>query len=411
MRKQRSVAQTGGMGKWFHTFGCLLAALSLVVQVAAQGGNPAPTRPFAPPAGPFAVGMHEFLWVDQKREEPFTKDPADRRHLLVRVWYPAEPTPGKEPAPYILDINEFPRQSIYRRAEQVRTNAVTDAPLAKGKARFPVLLYQPGGGTARFIGTFQTEQLASFGYVVVSADHPGFSDTVLFPDGYRFQADQLVMPKPTGLLRDDALKSWEWLEREVFATWTADATYVLDRIEELERTPAQPFYKRLDLARIGMMGWSFGGATAVQMSKDDRRVKAAVDQDGQLFGDVWQKGTKRPVMLMHHGNEDKPPKAEDAPVMKELIAMTRERNRVFLERSSNDRYEITLARTQHGHFSDFLLFIPPRADELEARRAHEIVTAYTMAFFDKYLRGRDSELLKAPSAAYPEVTFTMRKGR
>ena len=413
MRKQRLIEQTGGMKKWFHTFGCLLAILSLVVQVAAQGSTPAPTptRPFSPPTGPFAVGTHEFLWVDQKREEPFTKDPADRRHLLVRVWYPAEPAPGKEPALYIRDINEFPQQSIYRRAEQVRTNAVTDAPLAKGKARFPVLLYQPGGGTARFIGTFQAEQLASFGYVVVSADHPGFSDTVLCPDGYRFQADQLLMPKQTGVLRDDALKSWEWLERDVFPIWTADASYVLDRIEELERTPGQPFHKRLDLARIGMMGWSFGGATAVQMSKDDQRVKAVIDQDGQLFGDVWQKGTKRPVMLMHHGNEDKPPKPEDAPVMKELIAMTKERNRVFLERSSNDRYEITLARTQHGHFSDFLLFIPPRADELEARRAHEIVTAYTMAFFDKYLRGRDSELLKAPSATYSEVTFAMRKGR
>src|SRR5687768_1634874 len=98
MRKQRSVTQAGGMEKWFHTFGSLLALLSLVVQVAAQGGNsaPVPTRPFSPPAGPFAVGTHEFLWVDQKREEPFTKDPADRRHLLVRVWYPAEPAPGKE---------------------------------------------------------------------------------------------------------------------------------------------------------------------------------------------------------------------------------------------------------------------------------------------------------------------------
>ena len=411
MRERRLVERTGGMKKRSRTFGCLLATLALFVQVAAQGDKPAPapTRPFAPPTGPYAVGTHEFLWVDQKREEPFTKDAADRRHLLVRVWYPADPAPGQEAERYIRDINEFPPQSIYRRAEQVRANAVTDAPLAKGKGRFPVLLYQPGGGTARFIGTFQTEQLASFGYVVVSADHAGFSDTVLFPDGYRFQADQLLMPKPTGVLRDDALKSWEWLERDVFSTWTADASYVLDKIEELERTPGQLFHKRLDLARIGMMGWSFGGATAVQMSKDDRRVKAAIDQDGQLFGDVWQKGTKRPVMLMHHGNEDKPPKPEDAAVMKELMAMTRERSRVFLERSSHDRYEITLAKTQHGHFSDFLLFIPPRADELTARRAHEIVTAYTMAFFDKYLRGRDSELLKAASDKYPEVTFAMRK--
>jgi hypothetical protein len=46
-------------------------------------------------------------------------------------------------------------------------------------------------------------------------------------------------------------------------------------------------------------------------------VKAAVDQAGQLFGDVSDTGTKRPVMLMHYGEEDKPPKPADAEVMKE----------------------------------------------------------------------------------------------
>ena len=389
----------------------LLVALALLLHAAAQGIKPVSTAPFPRPTGSFAVGTHEYLWVDQSREEPFTKDPADRRHLLVRVWYPAEPVPGKESAPYISDVNEFPEKSVYRRGEGIKTNSITDAPFAKDKSRFPILLYQPGGGTARFVGTFQVEQLASQGYVIVSADHPGFSETVLFPDGYRFQADRLLAPNQTGNLREDALKSWDWLERDVFPTWTADVSYVLDKIEELDRTPAQPFYKRLDLSRIGMMGWSFGGATAVQMSKDDRRVKVVVDQDGQLFGDVWEKGTKRPVMLMHHGGEDKPPKPADAAVMKGLTAMTRERDRLFLDRSVGDRYEVSIAKTQHGHFSDFLLFFPPRADELDIRRAHGIIIAYTSAFFDKYLRGRGNDLLDRPSDKYPEVIFQKRAER
>jgi len=383
----------------------IVVASALFASAVAQGNKTDLTAPFPRPTGPFAVGTREYLWIDQSRGEPFTKDPADRRHLLARVWYPAEDTPGKDGAPYIRDLNEFPEKSVYRRGEGVKTNSITDAGFVKGKSRFPVLIYQPGGGTARFIGTFQAEQLASRGYVIVSADHPGFSETVLFPDGYRFQADTLLAPKPTGNLRDDALKSWEWLERDVFPTWTADVSYVLDKIEELERTPGQPFFKRLDLSRIGMMGWSFGGATAIQMSKDDPRIKAVVDQDGQLFGDVWKKGTMRPVMMMHHGSEDKPPKPSDTEVMKELTAMTRERDRSFLNHSTNDRYEVSIAKTQHGHFSDFLLFFPPRADELDARRAHEIITSYTLAFFEKYLQGHDSDLLTAPTDKYPEVTF------
>jgi hypothetical protein len=54
-------------------------------------------------------------------------------------------------------------------------------------------------------------------------------------------------------------------------------------------------------------------------------------------------------------------------------------------------------KTQHGHFSDFLLFFPRNPAELDPRRAHEIITAYTLAFFDQYLRGQNSDLLKAPS--------------
>jgi dienelactone hydrolase len=392
--------------------GGVSVALVQALPAAAQDIQPAKTQKaegFARPRGPYAVGTHEYLWIDQKREEPFTKDPSDRRHLLARVWYPADPVPGKETAFYVLDGNEYPEKSIYRRGQNIKTNSVTDAPLAESHGPFPVLVYQPGGGTARFIATFQAEQLASRGYVIVSADHAGFSETVLYPDGYRFLADTMLAPKETGHFRDDVLNNWGWLEREVFPTWLADASYTLDKIGELARTPGQLFYKRLDVNRIGMMGWSFGGAVCVQMSKDDRRVKAVVDQDGQLFGDVWKKGTSRPLMLMHHGNEDKAPKPEDNAVMKELIEMTQGQDRSLLEHSTNDWYHVTIANTQHGHFSDFLLFFPKNPAELDPYRAHEIIVAYTLAFFDEYLKGQSSGLLKAPSAEYPEVAFRKKK--
>jgi len=392
--------------------GGVLAAFSLVLFIGAQDEQQAKAQKaggFHRPDGPHAVGTHEYLWIDEKREEPFTKDPSDRRHLLARVWYPADPSPEKETAFYVLDGNEYPEKSIYRRGQTIKTNAVADAPLASRPDPFPLLIYQPGGGTARFIATFQAEQLASRGYVIISADHAGLSETVLYPDGYRFVADTMLAPKEIGHFRDDVLNNWGWLEREVFPTWLADAAYTLDKIEELARTPGQLFDKKLDLDRIGMMGWSFGGAVCLQMSKDDPRVKAVVDQDGQLFGDVWEKGTSRPFMLMHHGLEDKAPKPEDNPVMKELIEMTQVRDRSLLERSTNDWYQLTIANTQHGHFSDFLLFFPKNPAELDPYRAHEIIVAYTLAFFDQYLKSQSSDLLKAPSAEFPEVTFRKKK--
>jgi len=391
----------------------IFLAFSIIVSAGRQDDLQAkPQIPggFRRPCGPFPVGTHEYLWIDENRGEPFTSDPSDRRRLLARVWYPSGPVPGKETAHYVLDVDEFPENSIYRRGREIKTNAVTDAPLALSDGPFPVLVYQPGGGTPRFIATFQAEQLASYGYVVISADHAGFSETVRFPDGHRFRADTMLPPKETGNFRDDVLNNWAWLEKEIFPTWLADAVFTLDKIGELARTPDQIFYEKLDLNRIGMMGWSFGGAVSVQMSRQDRRVKAVVDQDGQLFGDVWKKGTSRPFMLMHHGIEDTAPKPEDNPVMKELIEMTQARDRSLRERSSHDWYDLTIADTQHGHFSDFLLFFPRNPAELDPERAHDIIVAYTLAFFNRYLRGMESELLTAPSTDYPEVRFTKGKG-
>jgi predicted dienelactone hydrolase len=382
---------------------CLVwLAAFLPAQTPPQPG--VPEHPFIPLSGAYAVGVHEFLWIDQKRDEPFTQDPSDRRHVLARIWYPAEKSPGVSPAPYLYDPKEFGEQPLYKLVSGVKTNSVTDAPMVKHPGRFPVLLYQPGGGMARFTATFVTEQLASQGYVVISCDHAGFGPVALFPDGFQFKPDTLLAPKPTGKFEDDARQSLEWLRNDVFPTWTADATFALDQIEALNRTPGQRFYKRFDLSRIGMLGWSFGGATSIQMSRDDRRVKAAIDQDGQLFGDVVAKGTSKPIMLMHHGLADKTENPADQPALTKLMRQVEEQDRLLLDHSTGDRYEVTLANTQHGHFSDLLLANPPPG-QLDPRRAHEIILAYTLAFFDKYLKGRDDSLLAAPSSPYPEVNF------
>jgi len=325
--------------------------------------------------------------------------------VLARIWYPAEKSSGTpDPAPYIYDPKEFGDAALYKLVAGVKTNSITDAPIAKKPGRFPVLLYQPGGGMARFTATFLTEQLASHGYIVVSCDHAGFGPVERFPDGFEFKPDLHLMPKPTGKFEDDALASFAWLRQDVFPTWTADATFALDQIEALNRTPGQKFNKRLDISRIGMLGWSFGGATSIQMSKDDRRVKAAIDGDGQLFGDVAEKGTSKPIMLMHHGIVDQAPKTEDQPALAKLMQQIEEQNRALLDHSSNVRYQVTIAGTQHGHFSDLLLAYPP-AGQLDPRRAHEIILAYSLAFFDKYLNGRDSSLLTASPSPYTEVTF------
>ena len=391
-------------------FGIALLAGPRTATAQAAPGAPGSAAPFAPPGGKYAVGTRDYLWIDSTRGETFTKDPSDRRHVLVQIWYPAAPS-NAEPARYIRTPKEFGDSSrAFADQQQLRANSVLDAPFAEQDAPYPVVIYHAGGGWVRFGSTFTAEALASHGYVVVGVDHAGFSMSVNFPDGYRFTADTLLPPVGAGGMRDEALGFWAYLNGTVFDTWRADARFVLDQLEKINREPGHPFQGRLDLDRIGATGWSFGGAAAIQMTRDDRRVKAAVDQDGQLFGDVREKGNSRPVMLLHHGGDPPYKSADTLAIYRELVAMVDGWDRDMLERSTNDWYEVWIARTQHVNFSDSPLFSSRTAPgSLDPRRAHEIINAYTLAFFDQYLRGRASDLLKGPSTLYGEATFKKKQ--
>ena len=46
---------------------------------------------------------------------------------------------------------------------------------------------------------------------------------------------------------------------------------------------------------------------------------------------------------------------------------------------------------------------------IDAKRAHNIINAYSLAFFNRHLLGRAQTLIDAPVNQYPEVIFNARK--
>jgi hypothetical protein len=46
---------------------------------------------------------------------------------------------------------------------------------------------------------------------------------------------------------------------------------------------------------------------------------------------------------------------------------------------------------------------------IDADRVHRIVNAYTLAFFDRHLRGLPATLLDGAEAQYPDVRFEIRR--
>ena len=396
---------------------CLLLAtllLNAAAPLSAQRLDPnVSANVFAQPTGPYLVGTFDTLWIDAQRPERYTKDPGDKRHLLVQVWYPADTLPGAQRSRYIRTPAEFGNSSSFKPVEHVLTNSFSAAPFAQGRDTFPVLIYNHGAGWSRFTGTFIVEQLVSHGYVVFSIDHPGRNRSVLFPDGVAFRADTTPgdppRQDPNGDGRANFLAMQEFMSRSVFADWIDDSRFVLDRIEELSRAPG-PFRGRLDLERIGMLGWSFGGAAAIETSRIDRRVKAAVNHDGGLYGGVWTEPTSRPFMLFRHGIVDpEPPGAKAGITMRDMYGIILGYDSTAKALAKGDWYDLKIANTNHGSFSDLPLLVQWSPELLPARRGHEIIGAYTLAFFDQYLKDKKSALLEKPSADFPEVAFRRKQ--
>ncbi|WP_406058689.1 alpha/beta hydrolase [Streptomyces sp. NBC_01077] len=274
--------------------GALAGAAALLLGAAppALSAPPAPSRGLVlrlpAPTGPYAVGATVRHLVDTSRNDPWA--PAiGVRELMVTVLRPTATGRGFPRMPQLspgaaevftvlagLVRPHLPAAGVDWAA--TLTHARTDAPPLP--ARRPVLLYSPGGGDSRAMGSSLAIDLASHGWTVVTVDHPGDASEVEFPD-VRPGRDAVR----TTVLRPD-------LDAETFHTMidtrVADLRFVLDA---------------LGLDRVGVYGHSAGGTAVAQALHEDPRIAAAVNLEGYLdlmdgaLLPVAREGTDRPLLL------------------------------------------------------------------------------------------------------------------
>ncbi|MDX1385144.1 MAG: hypothetical protein R3190_15940, partial [Thermoanaerobaculia bacterium] len=229
------------------------------------------------------------------------------------------------------------------------------------------------------------------------------------PDGSSAVADALPFPEQTGDLEAAALEAWAYLEEHHFPAWVADSLYALERVSALAGDSDSDFFGRVDLGRIGAFGWSFGGATAIQLLVSDPRIGAAIDMDGQLFGDAHEHGCPRPCLLLSSSERESPAAASEEEAernrlaIESLMARVEARQAALLAASTGAALSLEIAGTTHAAFSDFALLAPGAAGPIGGERADEILTALVLEYFSAHLLGRPSELLADPTAAYPEI--------
>lgn len=68
----------------------------------------------------------------------------------------------------------------------------------------------------------------------------------------------------------------------------------------------------------------------------------------------------------------------------------------------------------HGNFMDIPKWSPITSllgvtGPIDGRRAHDIINAYSLAFFERHLKARTEALLDGPATQFPDVIFESRQ--
>jgi predicted dienelactone hydrolase len=269
--------------------------------------------------------------------------------------------------------------------ETVNLHATTDAAPLTRRGGWPVVLFSPGFGVEHELYAGLVEDIASHGYVVVAISHPHDASIVQFPDGH------IVVPGS---------------EMDIGAALSvrvADTRFVLTELARLGR--AGFFAGRLDLGHVGMFGHSLGGAAAASTMLVDPRIDAGADLDGVLFGGSDAGALSRPFMLMSAdpGFAADPNRAD------------------FWSRLRGPHYAVDIKSARHFAFSDLVFFAPAliRANPSGGQGIRALVgnvegpatlaaeRAYLLAFFDRFLLGKQEPLLARTPGPFAGVRLTV----
>lgn len=324
--------------------------------------------------GPYRVGVRTLTFVDASRPGP---SGAGARTLVTEIWYPAE---ASEETPVSYQVRDFIPAELLERVEgkdlgAFETIAVRDALVSEHAERYPLVVFSHGSGALRVQSPHLTVALASHGYVVAAPDHQGNTLTEVLVTGAEFGAQlQSFLDRPK------------------------DLSFVINQLRDLPKE--DPLHARADLAKVGAVGHSFGGVTALRMTALDPRVRVAVPQAPAGYSAAWLEieapleTIGKPILLQAGGKDTTVPPAAHA-------------DSVWAH-MGRPRFYLTLETAGHFTFSDLCGLDPAVlavADEVglggaledgcgpenvSAEVAVPLLRHFTIGFLNAYLRDSDA---------------------
>lgn len=311
-------------------------------------------------SGNHTVGMQLFTWVDESRIETFA-DTGENRALTVGVWYPEE------------------------------------------EGEYPLVIFSHGAFGVLESNYSTYVELASNGYVVASIAHPYHAAYVEDVNGKVTIGDMKFMQQVYENDKEDDIMVYE-NGKEWMALRTADMNFVLNTILE-KAEQAEGLFAKINAEKIGLMGHSLGGATAVQLGRERTDIDAVIDLEGSMLGEYV--GFENGYEIYNKEPYPIPVLDVNSGAVRELVEQTKAEHpeweyvNYYVGKNAIDYREVIFHDAGHLNFTDLPMFSPVLASflgvgEVDPEECMANVNETVRIYFDFYLKGEGSlENLKA----------------
>ena len=348
--------------------------MSLIVSIILITASTVPAFLFTdyegrPVTGPYTVSQCNCILVDENRIETFENDGSERE-VPVYFFAPEE---------------------------------------AKEGEKFPLVVFSHGafGYYASNASTYL--ELASNGYVIVSIEHPYHSFFTKDTEGKMVTVDRDFfygcMNANGDMTEENIFKlSRSWMELRV-----ADMNFALDSLiagadtgnidsysfeNDVSKESVAGVLSHIDTDKIGLMGHSMGGATAVEVGRMRDDIDAVIDIDGTILGNMLgvKDGkyiideTPYTIPLLEFENENSHWE------LLEISKIDYPYPNITIKDTAEIYYCTYVEGTLHMDYTDLPLFSPFLAKMLGSGNidhgfVSDTVNSLEVGFFDCYLKG------------------------
>lgn len=311
-------------------------------------------------SGSYTVQNEIFTWIDESRIETFT-DTGENRALTVGIWYPEE------------------------------------------EGSYPLVIFSHGAFGVLESNYSTYMELASNGYVVASIAHPYHAAYVEDVNGKVTIGDMEFMQQVYENDAEDDIMVYE-NGKEWMALRTADMNFVLDTI--LEKTAMdEGLFAKIDVEKIGLMGHSLGGATAVQLGRERTDIDAVIDLEGSMLGEYV--GFEDGYEIYNQEPYPIPVLDVNSRTVREMVEQTKAEHpeweyvNYYVGKNAVDYREVVFNDAGHLNFTDLPMFSPALANLLGVGKVNSEecmanVNEIVKIYFDYYLKNEGSlENIKA----------------